>query len=38
MKKESASPSIKHTQYPLTLAWASAFLKIQRVIDFDLQK
>ena len=44
IKKGSASPSIKRTQFLLTLVWTSAVLKVQGlsleqgIIDFDLQK
>ena len=42
IKKESASPSIKCTQFPLTLAQAATVHKVQGLSleqgDFDLQK
>ena len=42
IKEGSASPSIKYTQFPLTLAWTSTVDKVQSleqgVIDFDLRK
>ena len=44
VKKESASPSIKRTQFHLILAWTSTFHKVQSlslkqgVMNFDLPK
>ena len=44
IKEGSTSPSIKRTQFPLTLAWSSNVQKFQglsleqSVIDFDLHK
>ena len=35
IKKGSASPSIKHTRFPLTLAWASTVHNVQ---DLSLEK
>ena len=44
IKQRSVSLSIKFSQFPLTLAWASAIQSVQSlslgrgVVDFDLQK